>query len=49
MTITELTDLLFHDADSVTIFMRGVWMQGMFEVIGLTIATLRLMRNNGNS
>jgi len=47
MTITELQDLLFHDADSATIFMRGVWMQATFELVGLGIAALRLMKNNG--
>jgi len=48
MTITELSDLLFHDLDSAQIFMRGVWMQAGFELAGLTIATIRLMKSNGN-
>jgi len=48
MTIQELTDLLFHDADSYEIFMRGVWMQALFELSGILIATIRLMRNHGN-
>jgi len=49
MTITELTDLLFHDADSLTIFMKGVTMQALFELTGLGFAALRTMKNNGNA
>jgi len=49
MTITELTDLLFHDIDSAEIFMRGVYLQGGFEIIGLMIATIRLMRTHSTN
>jgi len=48
MTISELNDLLFHNLDAAEIFMRGVWMQAAFELVGLTIATIRLMKSHGN-
>lgn len=49
MTIQELTDLLFHDADSAEIFLKGFAMQAVFEITGLAIAALRKMKAGGDS
>lgn len=48
MTTTELEQLLFHHPDALDVFMKGFWVQCGFELVGLTIATIRLMRNHGN-